>query len=193
MLSVSIGTVPPVDSDSVVVVTGDSVWQQVGVSLLGTLGALLVAYVIYLLTRKDEDKRLTKTLEQERVRRQEERGFLALQEIRTALSTLSPALAERNKGPIGFSSGPSIAELVEYLTEVIHLQHVHLRGKEYEACDRLYAAGITYLKDAPPAAGPERRKFTDDLNDFIHEMALYLTARIKGETAVIPAKPPWSR
>ncbi|SNR99132.1 hypothetical protein SAMN06272737_1585 [Blastococcus mobilis] len=74
--------------------TGDPFWEQALVSFLGTFGALGVAIVVYRLTRNDEGKRLTRVLDSERTQRREERAFLAMQEIRTALSTLAPVRPE---------------------------------------------------------------------------------------------------
>ncbi|MGZ4538684.1 MAG: hypothetical protein ACXVXT_05195 [Blastococcus sp.] len=177
-------------NNPVVVVTGDPLWQSVGISIVGTLGALFVAYVIYRFTRKDEDKRLTKVLQDERTQRQEERTFLALQEIRTALAELGPVLAQRNAPRFIRDPAPPIPEMIERLQQVVHLQHVHLHGPDRDACGRLSAVTTDWRKATP---GEEWRTWTNDLNDFLDGAARYFTARIKGEVASMPSKPSWSQ
>jgi hypothetical protein len=181
-----------VSSDSVVVMTtGDPFWEQALVSFFGTLGALGVAYVIYRLTRNDEDKRLTRVLDNERIQRREERAFLAMQEIRASLSALGPVIAQRNSMFFpGRDGGPSIGDMVDDLRHVVHLQHIHLQGEERDACGRLYAVTTDWQK---AEAGNQWRAWTDDLNDFLDGMARYFSARIKDEPATMPDKPSWSQ
>jgi hypothetical protein len=180
-----------VASDSVVVVTtGDPFWQQGLVSFLGTLGALGVAYVIYRLTRKDEDTRLAKVLENERTQRREERAFLALQAIRTALAEVGPVMAQRNSMFYpGRDGGPSVGDMVENLRTVIHLESIHLHGDEHDACSLVYTVTSDWTK---ARAGDEWRAWTNDLNDFLDGTSRYFSSRIKGQPAEMPSRPSWS-
>lgn len=176
-------------ASTVVVVAGDPLWQQLLVSFAGTAGALLVAWVVYSRTRRDEAQRLKDVLENERVLRREERAFLAMQAIRAALGALGPVMAKRRSLPGFRDDGPSIPELVQELRHVVHLEHIHLHGEERDACGRLYAVTEVWQKSQPGAEWIQR---TEDLNGFLDGMTRYFTARIDGLPGSVPAKPSWA-
>lgn len=177
-------------ADSVVVVTsGDSFWAQASVSFLGTLGALVVAYVIYRLSRRDEDTRLKRVLDNERTQRREERAFLAMQEIRTALAAVGPVMAHRNRMPGVRDPGPTIAEMIENLRTVIHLENIHLQPEDRHACALVYAVTADWSKATP---GNQWRAWTEDLNTFLDGISDYFSARIASEPGKLPDKPSWS-
>jgi hypothetical protein len=171
---------------------GDSVVQQLLVQVTGsvvaTLGALLVALVIYKRTRTDEAQRLTDVLNNERKLRREERAFLAMQEVRAAVAVLGPALARRNELVSGTGNGPRIAELVQELRHVVHLERIHLAGDDRELLDRILS--VTGVWEHAKW-GEEWRAWTDDLNDFLETVSESLTARIEGNVGAVPQMPPW--
>jgi hypothetical protein len=183
--------VRPVAAEPVVVVvpSGDPFWEQASVSFLGTLGALAVAFVIYRLTRRDEDTRLSKVLDNERTQRREERAFLALQEIRTALAAVGPVMADRNALPMFREPGPTIPDVIGNLRTVIHLENIHLQEAERHACALVYTVTADYSKASP---GTEWRAWTEDLNAFLDGVSAYFSARIAGKPGKLPDKPSWS-